>query len=261
MNSLLELQASIVRALTGEDCAAFLTAGIHEGQFSAKQRLQIYRNNHITSLTCSLKHIYPVILRLVGENFFNVMVKDFIAKEQLSSGVLQEFGENFYQFIANYEPAKKLEYLSAVAHFEWCCHQAYYAADASSFNLEQLKAISPQDYGKIRFKLHPSHRLLEYHFPVLDIWQMCQQSEVDNPINLTTEKQKILIIRPEITVNMLILSPGEFALMAAFSQNLEFVKACTLALAAEPDFQVEACLKKNFTNKHIVGISIERYNI
>lgn len=260
MTTLLELQKDIVQALAGDHFPDSLSSKIYENQFAAKQRLQIYRNHHITSLTLSLKNIYPVILRLVGEQFFNAMVKDFIAKELLISGILHEFGENFPDFIIKYAPAKSLEYLSAVAHFEWSCHQAYYAADALPLDLERLKALSSQEYGKIRFKLHPSHKVLEYHFPVLDIWQMCQQLEVDKTINLRADRQRLLVIRPELTVNMFILSPGEFALIMAFSQNLEFTEACTLALAAEPAFQIEPFLKKSLVNKYIVDFSIEGCN-
>ena len=246
-----QLQNNFLRIFSGES-AADLLPEILETQFSASQRLKIYQNHHLTSLTLALKNIYPVILRLVGENFFEGMARDFIDKELLVSGVLQEFGENFCKFVRDYASAKNLEYLSAVAHFEWSCHQAYYAANDSPLDFDRLKIIVPQDYGKIKFKLHPSHQLCEYRFPVFDIWQMCQQPQTDQTVNLLKGLQRILVIRPELTVNMLILGSGEFALLKGFSQNLEFAEACALALEAEPEFQVELCLKKHIINKHIV---------
>lgn len=256
-----ELQINIMQVLTGKDAVTALIPEILKNKFSTSQYLQIYRNHHFASLTLVLKNIYPVTLRLVGENFFQAMALDFIAGQLPISGVMQEFGENFSEFITKYSPASNLVYLPAVASFEWWCHQAYYAADSSSINVSDLQAVSPQEYEKIKFKLHPSHRLCEYAFPVLDIWLMCQQPELAKTIELTTGIYPILIIRPELTVNMATLSPGEYALLSGFSQNLEFGKICMLALAAEPEFQVELCLKKHILNKHIVDFVIEDYNV
>lgn len=261
MAALIELQNSFIRALAYDKCADSLLVNISDNGLNVKQRLQIYRNHFLITLTQSLKIIYPATLRLVGENFFTATAHEFIAKILPSHGILQDFGEEFPDFLANFVPAQAINYLSAVAHFEWVCHQTYYAATCSPLDLARFKNISPKDYSMIKFKLHPSHKLLEYSFPVLSIWQMCQQPEVSaNTLDSITTGQKILVIRPELTVNMLALSPGEFTLISAFAQGVKFTQACTLALAVEPELQVDLCLHKHLLSKHIVDFSIEGYN-
>lgn len=258
MTTLFDLQNSFIQALINDDCISGLAAHIHENNLTAKQRIQIYRNNYMITLTGALKNIFPVILRLVGENFFNATVKEFVDKKFHTNGNLNEFGESFPTFLVNFIPAKALPYLPAVADFEWVCHTAYYAMDYLPLDLSRLKAISKEKYGLIKFKLHPSHRLLEYQFPILDIWQMCQGSTApESTIDLSAGEQKLLVIRSGLTVHMLQLSTGEFALLSAFSRESEFAEACLLALAAEPEFQIDQCLQKHLLHQHIVDFSFD----
>ncbi len=240
-----------------DESFASLNLNIFENDFSAKQRLQIYRNNSLVTLTESLKNIYPAILRLVGEDFFNATAKKFIVETPPVNGDLHEFGGNFADFLDKFIPAQTMPYLPSVAHLEWARHQTYYAASSTVLDITRLKSVPQEKYGFIKFKLHPSHRLLEFSFPILEIWQMCQeQNTPEYSIDLSLGGQKILVIRPGLSVDMLKLTPGEFALLSALSTGEEFAEACVLALTAEPDLCIDHYLQKHLLCKHIVDFSI-----
>ncbi len=63
--------------------------------------------------------IYPVCCQLVGEIFFNATALSFINQCPCLSPDLGDYGKQFPDFIANFEPVKHLPYLSDVAHLEW----------------------------------------------------------------------------------------------------------------------------------------------
>ncbi len=258
MLRLLDLQNYLIRTLIHDESFDLLNHKIFENDFSAKQRLQIYRNNSLVTLTESLKNIYPAILRLVGEDFFNATAKKFIVEAPPINGDLHEFGGDFADFLEKFIPAQTMPYLASVAHLEWTRHQAYYAAGSMELDITRLKNVPQEKYGFIQFKLHPSHRLLEFAFPILEIWQMCQEQNIpDYSIDLSSGGQKILVIRPGLSVDMLKLTAGEFALLLALSIGEEFTQACDLALRAEPDLCIDYYLQKHLLCKHIIDFSIQ----
>ncbi len=257
MLSLLDLQNYFIRTLIDEESFVSLNLKIFENDFSAMQRLQIYRNNSFVTLTEALKNIYPAISRLVGENFFNATARKFIVEAPPVTGDLHEFGGDFADFLDQFIPAQTMPYLPSVAHLEWAHHQTYYAANSTLLDITRLKSVPQEKYNFIKFKLHPSHHLLEFSFPILEIWQMCQEQNIPkNSIDLSLGGQKILVIRPELSVDMLKLTAGEFALLSALSGGEKFAQACVLALTAEPDLCIDHYLQKHLLCKHIVDFSI-----
>jgi hypothetical protein len=257
MLRLLDLQNCFIRTLVNDESFASLNLKIFENDFSAKQRLQIYRNNSLATLTESLENIYPAILRLVGEDFFKATARKFIIANPPVNGDLHEFGGDFADFLDKFIPAQTMPYLPSVARLEWALHQSYYAASSTLLDITRLKSVPQEKYNFIQFKLHPSHQLLDFSFPILEIWQMCQeQNTPEYSIDLSSGGQKILVIRPGLSVDMLKLTAGEFALLSALSKGEEFAEACVLALTAEPDLCIDHYLQKHLLCKHIVDFSI-----
>lgn len=90
-DGLLELQAGFARALLERGEAA--PRGLIRST-----RFGVYRNNVFASLTAVLRSRYPVIERLVGEEFFKAAAGLFIAAHPPSTPVLIEYGERFPPF-------------------------------------------------------------------------------------------------------------------------------------------------------------------
>ena len=59
----------------------------------------------------------------------------FIARHPPQSPALVEFGGAFALFLAAFEPAGSLSYLTDIARMEWARHAAYHAADAAPADL------------------------------------------------------------------------------------------------------------------------------
>src|SRR5262245_57068509 len=103
------LQRALVRALIDPDAA------LPSGVVGSAARFNIHRNNIASSLIAVLASRYPVIRRLVGDDFFQAAAGTFIASHPPQSPALIEFGGAFAAFLAALEPAASLPYLSDIA--------------------------------------------------------------------------------------------------------------------------------------------------
>ena len=87
--------------------------------YSVEIAIEVYRNNYRGNLHDTLTLVYPVIEQLVGRDFFRFMTRNFINQHQSRGGNLHHYGKEMASFIAAFEPAKELAYLSDVATLEW----------------------------------------------------------------------------------------------------------------------------------------------
>jgi hypothetical protein len=222
-----------------------LAGEIKPNGLSPAQRLAVYRNNTFLSLAEALKDGYPVVERLVGEDFFKQMASAFIARQPPQSGCLLEYGEGFPDFVAAYPPAQSLAYLPAVARLEWLWQAAFHEAEAAPLDWAALADVPAQAQGDLRFRLHPTARLLQSGYPVLRIWEANQPGFAgDEAISLAEGGCRLLVFRPEWEVEIHALEAGEHAFLAALAQAASLLQALEQALGAETGFDLEASLRR-----------------
>jgi hypothetical protein len=250
MLSLRELQISFKNSLLDDkaDCL--------DGYFQ-NNRLKVYRNNIRICLTESLKKIYPTIQKLVGEECFSGLAHKYIAEHPSTTSSLHLFGGYFSDFLSTFPPAQTLPYLPEVAHLEWAIHQVFYEKDSSAFDLSKLGEISEEKYGYLKFQLHPACRLIEFQYPIVDVWKLCQSDDNKaETVSLDSGGEKILVVRRQLEVVVEKLSDGEFALLSSFSRGINFEEACEFALQTNPDFNVEDCLQEHLLSGTITNFSL-----
>ena len=160
------LRASLVERQ--HDAAA---AAIIADDLPAEDRLGIYRNTFIGTLTMALRLSYPAVERLVGAEFFDAAASIFIRDEPPRSAYLNEYGAGLADFLAGFPPAASLAYLPDVARLEWAVNRALHAADAAALDIASLGALDPADHGRIRFTPDPSLGLVRAGYPVDEIWR------------------------------------------------------------------------------------------
>jgi hypothetical protein len=94
MSKLRELQLDFVDAvLARNDQAIAAHLSVHAG--TAESRLAIYRSNTYSNLRAALRDVYPVIVRLVGDDFFAHAASAFIRAHPSTSGDLNDYGDGF----------------------------------------------------------------------------------------------------------------------------------------------------------------------
>ena len=255
MPSLPELQRAFAAAVYADD--ATVTAHVRHDRFPAARHLQVYRNNVFESLVGALKAVYPVVERLVGAGFFAYAADGYIRRHPPASGNLHDFGGDFAGFLAGFEPARALAYLPDVARLEWAWHRAFHAADHAPLALERLAAIPPGQYGQLRFRLHPSAQLVVSDHPLLRIWEVNQPEYAgDVAVNLADGGVQLLVVRRGFDVVIEPLSAGDDTLLRAFAAGQCFEEASTAVLAAQPDYDLAAALRRHVASAVITDFSI-----
>lgn len=231
------MQAAFIDALTLR--RADLPPGVvSHVSASPSLRFAIHRNTVAVGLIDTFAARYPVVLRLVGEEFFRAAARVYAAGDPPRSPALFEYGGGFPDFLASFEPARGLPYLADVARLEWLRHRAYHAADAAPMPAAALADVPPQRIGDAVLRLHPSASILASDHPVLSIWETNVMDAQVRPIGRDLPGEAVLIVRPALEVLVMRLGPGGVEFIGEIAAGGTLAIASGVAGAATPDFDL-----------------------
>ncbi|WP_421790005.1 DNA-binding domain-containing protein [Hyphobacterium sp.] len=216
-----EFHDQFARALKTGDSAAL--AAFTEG--SPETKFKVYRNNVVKGAADTLGDAYPVIKRLVGEEFFHGMARAYWAKHPPASRTLTLFGEHFSDFIDQFEPAAQLIYLPDVARMERAWLEAHHAPDAKPLALADVKSLPPQKLAAIAPGLHPSVHLIASELPAFSIWKTNREDLQVKKVSLESGAETALFHRPQMEVRYRRLSPAEILFLTRIKAGQTFETA------------------------------------
>ena len=250
--SVAEHQEAFARALLWRE-EALPAAIVRPGARAPAKRFGIYRNNVFASLIGCLATRFPVVVRLVGEEFFTAMARVFVERHPPTSPALFEYGDEFPQFLTSFAPTKTLPYLPDVARLEWHVATAYHAADAQPIDATALGklGVDAPDCGLL---LHPSCTILLSHYPVFSIWQTNSRDEVVQPVDASAGGEGALIVRPQFSVEAIQLDTAAYAFISALIAGHVLELAAEVAAELDSTFEVGSALHMLFSSGAVVGV-------
>jgi Putative DNA-binding domain len=223
------------------------------GNLSEQKRLNIYRNNVFSNYRGALEAVYPVILNLVGPDYFRQAAQRYVQRYPSFSGDIHHYGEKFSELLAGLPGAAELAYLPDVARLEWSIHEAFHAADHERLDPSRLQGIAPEDYPRLRFVLNPAARLLESDFPIRKIWQVnLPDYQGDQHVELSEGGECLLVMRRNFVMEVEAISSAEAAALGLFQHGEIFDQALDAALALDPKFDVSGFLQRFIADETIV---------
>lgn len=160
----------------------------------AGKRFAVYRNNVAVSLTEALITAFPVIYKLVGDEFFRAVVGVFLRQHPPNSPLMMFYGDQFADFLDGFEPAKQLPYLPDMARVEFAIRHAYHAADATALEPQALQDIAPDDLMESMLQFAPAVQVIRSEWPIFGIYRANTQADAPKP---RMQPEDILIARPE----------------------------------------------------------------
>lgn len=214
----------------------------------AGRRFDVYRNNVTVSLTEALRQAFPVVRKLVGEEFFTAMAREHLRAHPPASPLLMFYGAAMPDFLAAFPPVAHLGYLPDVARLELALRHAYHAADARPVPRAALEALAPEAFLAARVTLAPALRLVRSPWPILAIWSANVRG---TPAPTAVEPQDVLILRPGFDPDPVLLPAGA----AAFVEALCAGRTVGEALAAGPAFDLTATLGLLIGGDAITGLT------
>ncbi len=198
-------------------------AGLTDPQGApAGRRFSVYRNNVAVGLKEALAASFPVVRKLLGDDFFGAMSGVFFRDHPPSSPLMMFYGEAMPDFLAVFPPVAHLGYLPDVARLELAIRHSYHAADAPAVGSEALGGLSPEALLALRPRLSPALRLVRSGWPVVSIWRA--NTEGTPPPN-SRQAEDALVLRPEFDPTVVLLPTGAADFIAALLVGRSFAEA------------------------------------
>ncbi|MBR9875614.1 MAG: DUF2063 domain-containing protein [Vibrionaceae bacterium] len=181
--NLATLQSQFAKALhykaSGEEC------GITGDLFSADERIQIYRNNFIISLSEVLSATYPMVEALLGKKCFAQIARQHVLNNPLAEGYVAHYGEYFHNTIKLFDNVMTTApYSPEVARFEWEMDLARQAQREQLPNTElipltRLAEVKTDKQPELVVHLRTGSRSFESCYAVFDLFTAIQSQHFE----------------------------------------------------------------------------------
>lgn len=225
-----------------DDPPGDFAALFESGDIPLPVRLSVYRNNIVGSLTDVMIASHPLLEKLVGHEFLEMMARHFVLENPPKHGCLSFYGAAFGTFIENYEPAKTMPYLPDMARLEIALNEAYYAPDDSPLSAKELAATPPES---LELELRKSVRLIYSKYPLNDIRDFCITDDPEKTMNIDTGGVKLMIYRPALDSIIVKLDEAEYAILDALERRTTLEDALKQTLEKHKGFDFQAFLQQH----------------
>ncbi len=222
-----------------------------------RQRLGIYRGNARANTAKAIAGAYPVIGKIVGGEFFLGLASEYHSRFPSVNGDLNEYGEAFAAFLADFPPAREIPYLADVARLEWRVHRAHYAADPGPFDPARLASVPPEREVQLRPRLHPACHVLQSAYPIARIWEVHQDAfsgEFD--VEFPGSPTNALVYRPRFRVEVAQIGDAEAAFLWAALDGQTLDAALAAAQLRDASFDLGRSLSEWVKSSVIVDFKL-----
>lgn len=192
----------------------------------ASKRFNVYRNNVAVSLSDALETAFPVVRKLVGDQFFRAMAGVYLRKHPPRSPLMMFYGDAMPQFLGRFEPAKSVPYLPDIAAVELALRHAYHAADATPVDGQALAALSPDDLMSTRLKLAPATLTVTSDFPICAIYKVNTTVDAPKPV---MQPEAVLITRAQFDPEIHLINAAAAGFVAALQDGQPLGQAMSMA--------------------------------
>ncbi|WP_340115917.1 DNA-binding domain-containing protein [Pelagibius sp. 7325] len=254
MPQLADLQADFAAALADPSLPA--PAGLKRQTVLAQsRRFDVYRNNRMVSLIEAMEAAFPVVQRLVGNDFFKAVAKSYIRRFPPRTPVLLLYGESFGDFLEDFEPAAGVPYLGDVARLEWVRLAAYHAADAEPLSIARVAELPQELLPELRFALHPSLHLLNSRWPAASLWAVTSGADPSRAVDMKAG-EAVAVLRPMLSVEVRVLLPDGYAFLFALAAGNSLSVAAERALTIDDQFDLARHLQGLFALGAVAAIHL-----
>ena len=236
--ALLDPQQAVPEGLTNPD-----------GQ-QATKRFSVYRNNVAYGLSEAMLTGFPVLAKLVGDDFFREMAKVYLRIHPPASPLMMHYGAALPGFLESFPGTLHLKYLPDVARLELALRRAYHAGDGTPINPDELTQLDHRALMATRLIMSPACEVLVTKWPAKAIWDFNMK---DGP-QPKGGGENILICRVGFDPVAERLPEGGARFVSSLIKGRSFGTALGLATADAPDFDLTTTLGVMISTQAITGI-------
>lgn len=147
-------------------------------RLTSLERLAIYQNAYFARLLECMRSIYPMLLRAIGEEAFDALAVGYLHACPSRSYTLDQLGEEFPRFLDQTRPDRDEsgktteewpDFLKELAELEWAIGKVFDGPGTegqATLAAEQLAAVDPADWPRLRLTPSACLRTMAFRFPV-----------------------------------------------------------------------------------------------
>lgn len=218
----------------------------------AGKRFSVYRNNVAVSLTEALGQAFPVLSRIVGQEFFDALAGVFLRSHPPQTPLMMFYGAEMPSFLSSFPPVEHLPYLADVARLELAIREGYHAEDASPIDAATLQSLSVDVLMASRISLAPAVKILRSDWPLHAIY--LANTRPDAP-PVSPGAQDVLLTRQEFDPKVSLLGAGEVDFIGCLLQGKTFGAAFEAASQSQ-GFDLSALLGNLLSGGAITHIDL-----
>jgi hypothetical protein len=199
----------------------------------AQPAFAVYRNTVVKGCIDALQANYPVVARLVGEEWFRAAAAVYVREALPSDPTLLNYGVSFADFLACFPPAADLSYLPGCARLDRMWTEAHVAPNETALDPAAIARLMPEALAGVVLRPHPAARWAWFEdAPIYTIWARNRADRVPGD-DIDWRPEGGLLTRPRDTVGWIALDAAGCAFLDACAAGV------TLAGAAEKAFQAQ----------------------
>lgn len=202
----------------------------------------VYRNGFLRACIDALRASYPVVNALVGEEYFTIVARAYVARYPPKRSTFVAYGDRFPKFLPHIADQHQLAYLQDFATLDQTWMSAYFAADSKLLSESQVSSwqAAGNEIGSLGVCLPQSAALITLGYPVSSLWLSLKSGCVPSEtVQLKPATERSLVWRDaDDQVNLRVTSSAEFAFLKTLSTGATLLQAASTAIKHQSDFGV-----------------------
>lgn len=203
----------------------------------APRRYAVYRNNVTVGLIRAMEANFPVVRRLLGEQYFAGLVREYVQKHPPVTPLMFQYGDGFAAFLEAEEDLHNFAYLGDVARLEQQMRQSHHEADVAPLAANDLATLPEETLFEGVLTPHPAAALLASPYALHAIYMANLQGGtgyVDEP----AQAQAVLVTRPLFDVELQLLDAAQYCFFQQLMAQKSLGVAADRAAAVDANFDL-----------------------
>lgn len=190
----------------------------------ATERLAIYHRAYRARLREALCEAYDKTWSYIGDDMFAELADSYLAACPSPHNNLRWYGGSLAEHALQVFPG--YPFIAELARLEWSLGLAFDAEDQPPLTRTGLALVAPEAWGGLRFRLHPSARILAMDWNAVALWQaMAAGEEAPEPLQ-TAQPAHWLVWRQAGQPHFRSLPALEAQALQAIAGGLPFGEMC-----------------------------------
>ncbi len=182
-----DLQLEFLRAVMMGGAAPASVEG--DGRADAAARVAVYANMGAARFRDALASVYPVLLRVLGDDAFTELCASYMAAHPSRHPSLRWVGRDMPSFLGGSGSGGECD----LAALEWARHDVWDAVDEELLDMPAVAALGPEGIGDLELRLVAAHRVVAVGHAVEPVWRgQAERAEVS--------KGMLLVWREDVSV-------------------------------------------------------------